>query len=78
MGTQFKIKLPVFKKKECPYLYNNFFVKVLGTLFPNLNENKNSKIVLWWHQLLDLLNVFGTNHISLPTPPFTQIFPNMQ
>ena len=23
-GTQFKIKLLVFKKKECSYLYNNF------------------------------------------------------
>ena len=36
-GTQFKIKLSVFKKKICLYLYNTFVsVKVLGILFPNL------------------------------------------
>ena len=31
-----------------------------------------------WHQSLDPPNVFGTNHICLPTARFTQIFPNMQ
>ena len=40
-GTQFKIKLPVFKKKICLHLYNNFVsVSLLGILFPSLMRVK--------------------------------------
>lgn len=68
------LKLPVFKKKICSCLYNNFFIKVLGILFIRLNESKNSKTFLWWHQFIDPPYVFGTNHTFLSTPHFTQHF----
>ena len=72
-GTQFNIKLPVFKKKKCSSLYNNFFVKMLCILFP-MNEDKNSKTFLGWHQSLDPPNVFVTNHNCLFALRFTQYF----
>ena len=58
----------------CSCLYNNFFIKVLGILFIRLNESKNSKTFLWWHQFIDPPYVFGTNHTFLSTPHFTQHF----
>ena len=79
MGTPFKIKLPVFKKKKCSCLNKFFFVKVLGILLPSLTKSKNSKTFLGCHQPLGpAKNVFGTNHTCLPTPLFTQIFLNIQ
>ena len=39
------IKLPVFKKKKCSYLYNSF-VPLQEILFSNLNYSKNCKIFL--------------------------------
>ena len=64
-----------------------FFDKVLGILFPSLNESKNSNIFLGCHQSLDPQtpasaslspppphhqNVFGTSHTCFPIPCFTQ------
>ena len=49
-GTQFKIKLPVFKKNIYLHLYNDFVsVEMLEILFPSLNESKNSQIFPSWH-----------------------------
>ena len=45
-GTQFMIKLPVFKKKKCSYLCNNFVsLEALKMLFRSLNEGKNCEIL---------------------------------
>ena len=56
------IKLSVFKKKKCSYLYNNFVTdKVPEILFPSLHDGKNCKVFL-----------------CSPTPHFAQVFSSMQ
>ena len=45
-GTELMIKLPIFKKRKCSCLYNNFVsVWVLETLFPSLNNGKSCKLL---------------------------------
>ena len=73
-GTQFKIELPV-----CLYLYNNFgSVCVLGMLFSNLKECKNSQ---FWgasgNSQTNQINLEQTTLVCLH-PHFSRIVLNMQ
>ena len=57
------IKLPVFMKKKCSNLNNNFLsVQVLKILFPSLKEGKNRKTFLASRLPLDMQHL--PNHWS--------------
>ena len=75
------IKLPIFQKKKCSYLYKTFVSAiVLQILFPSLNEGKNCNIFLGLQLPLNprTPTVFGTNQTCLSTPCFAHIFPTIQ
>ena len=76
-GAQLNIKSPVFKKKMCSYLYNNFgLVFVVVILNPSLNESKIRQISLGSFPQTPQ-KLFGTNHffcVHLALLGFSAIF----
>ena len=67
------IKLPVFKKKKCFYIYKGFvLVSAFQILFPSLDENKNCKITLMLMPP-DPPAIFRTNNTCWSIPCLTRI-----